>query len=150
QTATGRYNFTDDWREIPVTGGGLFSGLRPRVRAQNISFFLNGNLTAPDSARLILNQLRFSYGRTRLLFPGLRERDFMRPSNRFPGTPLLLNAPLRINTTLPQSPGRANIGDVTYVSEPDMTAEDALGPIGQLIIGGFSPVGVDVFNFPQQ
>src|SRR5262249_40177431 len=31
-TFTARYNFTQDWRDIPVTGGALFSSLRPRVR----------------------------------------------------------------------------------------------------------------------
>src|SRR5262249_14487788 len=34
-----RYNFTDDRRDIPVTGGALFSTLRPRVRTQNFSNF---------------------------------------------------------------------------------------------------------------
>ena len=29
------------------------------------------------------------------------------------------------------------------------TTEDLLGPVGQANIAGFSPVGVDVFNFPQ-
>ena len=30
----GRYNFTDDWRDIPAVGGALFSAIRSRVRAQ--------------------------------------------------------------------------------------------------------------------
>src|SRR5205085_2605109 len=44
QSATGRYNFTNDWREIPVTGGALFSTLKPHVRAQNVSFFFNSQV----------------------------------------------------------------------------------------------------------
>ena len=30
------------------------------------------------------------------------------------------------------------------------TTEDEIGPVGQVIIAGFSPVGIDVFNFPQR
>jgi hypothetical protein len=40
-TLTGRYNFTDDTSILPVTGGAIFSSLRPRVRTQNMAFFFN-------------------------------------------------------------------------------------------------------------
>ncbi len=36
-----------------------------------------------------------------------------------------------------------------FVSLPGFTSEDITGPLGQLKVSGFSPVGVDVFNFPQ-
>jgi hypothetical protein len=154
QTVAGRYNYTNDRRVIPVTGGGLFSSLRPRVRAQNFSFFLNSELSAPNSAGPIFNQLRISYGRTRLVFQEVRDRDHLLPTcaglpltdqNReLCATPFLLNAPFLFNTTLPQAPE----GGITY--RTDLTVERRLSLLGQVIIAGFSPVGVDVFNFPQQ
>src|SRR5262249_42709830 len=73
---------------------------------------------------------------------------------RLPNVPFLLNAPLIINTTLPQSAGSvfvANTGPVTYSTDPNAPrTEAAIGPVGQVKIAGFSPIGVDVFNFPQQ
>ena len=39
---------------------------------------------------------------------------------------------------------------VLYDSFFNFGTEDILGPVGQVEIAGFSPVGVDVFNFPQQ
>ena len=152
---TARYNFTDDARIIPVTGGALFSSLRPRVQTQNFSTFLNSGLTGPGSASPVFNQLRLSYGRTRLAFGEVRDTEFLIPSSLFPNTPFLLNAPLVSNLTLPgdtfvdlaTNPGR-NIE--TGLNGRGSIAEGGLGPLGQVIIAGFSPVGVDVFNFPQK
>ncbi len=59
-TLTARYNFTDDRRDIPATGGALFSALRPRVRTQNFSFFLNSRPARADSSLTVFNQLRLS------------------------------------------------------------------------------------------
>ena len=153
QSVTGRYNFTDDWREIPVTGGALFSTLRPRVRTQNFSFFFNSELSAPDSSTLLFNQARLSYGRTRLKFEEVRDREFQTTSDAFPDEPFLLNAPLRSNLTLPNFDRVndrlvPNAGPVIYLSGG--TAEQFLGPVGQVNVAGFSPIGVDVFNFPQR
>jgi hypothetical protein len=154
QSVTGRYNFTDDRREIPVTGEALFSALEPRVRAQNFSFFINSNVTAPDSKRQIFNQVRLSYGRTRLRFEEVRDREFLTPNTAFPDTPFLLNAPVIINTTLPAPDGSPNRGPVSYVYRRLRTGEivpvEAFGPLGQVVIAGFSPAGVDVHNFPQR
>ncbi len=155
QSATGRYNFTDDWRDIPTVGGALFSTIRSRVRAQNFSFFLNSEVNAPASSRRIFNQVRLSYGRTRLNFQDRRDAAFLRPSVNLPGTPFLLNAPLILNSTLPRVVSdiqfEANTGPVLYTTDPNgPTTEAALGPVGQINIAGFSPVGVDVFNFPQR
>jgi len=165
QSFTIRYNFTDDRRIIPVTGGALFSSLEPRVRTQNISTFLNSELTGPNTTSPMFNQLRLSYGRTRLIFDEVREQnpEYQIPSNQFPNTPFLLNARLRINNTLPAAPGVPNTGPVFYdtsgTSEcgifapsgcPGLIGEGALGPIGQVNVAGFSPIGVDVFNFPQR
>ena len=149
QGFTSRYNFTDDFRDIPVTGGAVFSSIRPNVRTQNFSNFLNSEVSSPTNSTRVFNQLRASYGRTRLVFEELRDREFLRPSrlaSTFRGNEslFLLNAPLRVNDTLP---GFVN---VLYDRFFNFNTEDILGPVGQVSIAGFSPVGVDVFNFPQR
>ena len=157
QSVAARYNLTDDWRTLPATGGAIFSSLRPRVRTQNFSAFLNSELSGPQSARPIFNQLRFSYGRTRLVFDeernlalgGVSDGIFRLPSQLFPNEPFLLNAVEIGNFTLPADFGVPNRGPVRYLTT-GVTTEDILGPVGQVNIAGFSPVGVDVFNFPQR
>ncbi|HEY0385270.1 MAG TPA: carboxypeptidase-like regulatory domain-containing protein, partial [Pyrinomonadaceae bacterium] len=158
QTFAARYNITQDYRDIPVTGGAIFSTLRPRVRTQNLSTFLNSELSAK-----VFNSLRLSYGRTRLKFQERRHPSQL-ASQASPGAPFLLNAPLRINNTLPNlNPLGPNTGPVFYGSVG--TTEQGtsicpveicgsngfagIGRVGQVQIAGFSPVGVDVFNFPQ-
>ena len=147
QSITSRYNFSDDWRDIPVVGGAIFSTIRPNVRTQNFSNFLNSEISGPRGA-ILFNQVRASYGRTRLFFEEHRDRQFLRPS-RFADSlrpnerRFLLNAPLFANDTTPGSPA------VFYDSFFNFGAEDILGPVGQIVLAGYSPVGVDVFNFPQ-
>ncbi|MFL6255864.1 MAG: carboxypeptidase regulatory-like domain-containing protein [Pyrinomonadaceae bacterium] len=153
QSLTGRYNFTNDWRDIPVTGGALFSTLRPRVRTQNFSFFFNSELSGPTARTLLFNQLRLSYGRTRLRFEEVRDREHMIDSGDFSNVPFLLNARVLENLTLPNFDAAnnritANTGPVLYRDAG--TVEERLGPLGQVVVAGFSPVGVDVFNFPQK
>jgi hypothetical protein len=159
QEFVARYNFTDDFRDIPVTGGALFSTLRPRVRTQNFSTFLNTNLS-PASARPLLNQLRASYGRTRLVFDEVRDNTHLIPSDFArtlqPGQQsFLLNAPLLLNVTLPGDqgvfflPGNPVIGR-TVESAVNQFGSGRLAPIGQVNVAGYSPIGVDVFNFPQR
>ena len=157
QTVTARYNFTDDWRDIPSVGGAIFSAIRANVRAQNFSFFLNSKVSSAASTSAVFNQLRLSYGRTRLNFEELRDQTFLRPSDTLANTPFLLNAPLLLNSTLPAvlnpqgTQFGPNLGPVHYTT--DSTAprtEAALGTVGQINMAGFSPVGVDVFNFPQR
>ncbi len=155
QAFTARYNFTDDFRDNPVTGGAIFSRLRSRVRTQNFSTFLNSELSGPNTTRPIFNQLRASYGRTRLNFDEGRDTEFQLPSNlgftnaeeeRF-----LLNAPFQSNFALPPMLGVPNTGVIPFVTTgAAFTVQDILGPVGQVNIAGFSPVGVDVFNFPQR
>jgi len=153
QSLTGRYNFTNDWRDIPVTGGALFSTLKPRVRTQNFSFFLNSELSGPSARTLLFNQFRLSYGRTRLRFDEVRDREHMLDSAAFPGVPFLLNARALDNLTLPNFNAATNsitpnTGPVFYREAG--TVEERLGPVGQVVVAGYSPVGVDVFNFPQR
>ena len=148
QSIASRYNFTQDWRDIPVVGGAIFSTIRPNIRTQNFSNFLNSELPGPGSES-IFNQVRASYGRTRLVFEENRDRQFLIPSRlanslRPNERRFLLNAPLFANDTIPSS------NAVLYDSFFNFGTEDILGPVGQVEIAGFSPVGVDVFNFPQQ
>jgi hypothetical protein len=154
QTATARYNFTDDWRDIPAVGGAIFSSIRSNVRTQNFSFFLNGNVSSPAASNSLFNQVRLSYGRTRLNFEELRDQTFLRPSDNLPDTAFLLNAPLILNSTLPKVITNVdfgpNTGPVLYTSVTSAPrTEAALGVVGQIKLAGFSSVGVDVFNFPQ-
>ncbi len=158
QSLTARYNFTQDRRILPVTGGALFSSLEPQVRTQNLSIYANNKISGPDVTPIIFNQLRLSYGRTRLVFDEVRDTETMIPSIRFPDEPFLLNARARLNITQPAAPGVPNAGPVRFISPlPTGSAtrfvtsvEEELGLLGQVSIGGFSPLGVDVLSFPQR
>jgi len=93
--------------------------------------------------------VRLSYGRTRLRFDERRDTKFLLPSRlasalRPEDRQFLLNAPLFVNDTLPSS------NSVLYDRFFNFNVEDILGPVGQVVIAGFSPIGVDVFNFPQR
>src|SRR2546430_17420727 len=73
--------------------------------------------------------------------------------SEFQTKPFLLTAPLPSTSTLPNFAAAntrlvANTGPVIYLNNIG-TVEDVLGPVGQINVAGFSPVGVDVFNFPQ-
>jgi hypothetical protein len=158
QSLTGRYNFTRDWRDIPATGAALYSSLRPNGQTQNFSTFLNSELTGTNSPRPIFNQLRLSYGRTHLSFDELRDPSLL-PSSGFIeptfGSFGLLNATFLRNRTLPNASGVANSGPVTYFSGAANVGRDTVeqafaGPVGQLKLAGFSPVGIDVYDFPQR
>jgi hypothetical protein len=120
----GRYNFTDDNALIPFTGEAINSSVAAHTRTQNVSIFLNS--TTPRTA----SALRFSYGRTALAFP---------PGE---GSPLLFGS-----SPSGQLPPGQNPAIVT--SYGTFGPFGATGPIGQLSILPFSPVGVDVYNFPQ-
>jgi hypothetical protein len=149
QSITSRYNFTNDSRIIPVTGGAIFSSIKPFIRTQNLSLFLNSNLSGEEADDSLLNQVRFSYGRTRLRFDEVRDREFLRPSQQFSQVPFLLNAEELLNVTTPAAPGIPNTLPVIYVRHP-FTVEEEVGPLGQVFVAGFSAIGVDVYNFPQQ
>jgi hypothetical protein len=153
---TGRYNFTDETSTLPVTGGAIFSSLRPKVRTQNIAFFVNRTFSATAT-----DTIRFSVGRTRLNF-GERRDAALLPSALLPGTPFLLNAPLMLNVTKPNADGSLNAPSFFSASGAQGAAllgslgysgvtqtEQITGPLGQVIIPGFSPLGVDTENFPQ-
>lgn len=133
---------------MPVRGEALFSTLDARVRTQNLSLFFTSTLL-PNR---LSNELRFSYGRTRLKFgeapvarPDEVGRPFLRPSSRLPNVPFLLNARRLVNAAFPD-PREPVVG----LYEPSLVnTETDTDPIGQVIVSGYSPLGVDVFNFPQ-
>ncbi|HSE24227.1 MAG TPA: TonB-dependent receptor [Pyrinomonadaceae bacterium] len=158
QSIAGRYNYTDDNRVIPVTGEALFSTLRARVRTQNLSLYLNSKISGPDARTSVFNQLRMSYGRTRLVFSEVRDVENLTPSQQLPNEPFLLNGRLLLNVTEPVASGVPNTGPVRFISPiPDLdsgglstSVEEELGLLGQINIAGFSPLGVDVLNFPQR
>lgn len=156
QSIAERYNYTEDSRIIPATGGAVFSSLKPRVRTQNSSLYFNSQLSAPDARRQVFNQARLSYGRTRLIFAEARDQSFLTPSRALPNAPFLLNAPLMLNVTRPTASGVANSGPAIFLDPLSSgrfqisTVEDELGLLGQVLVAGFSPVGVDVLNFPQR
>jgi hypothetical protein len=154
---TGRYNLTQEKSILPVTGGALFSSMRPRVRTQNVAVFINRTI-----AKNLTDTIRLSVGRTRLTFDEVRD-GFLSNSTFFPDTPFLLNAPLLLNITEP-----ILVGDIlkptTYVSASSpqgiallnmlgygsvKSAEEIAGPLGHVVIPGFSPLGVDASYFPQ-
>jgi hypothetical protein len=153
QSFTSRYNFTQDWRDIPAAGDAIFASLRPAVRTQNFSTFLNSEFSGPNAGTQVYNQLRLSYGRTRLRFDELRDPSLL-PSSF--GQSFLLNTPLL------QDVSTSGSGPVPFTQITNLTSgacakgttagttECLTGPLGQVIIAGFSPVGVDVFNFPQR
>ncbi|MCI0523839.1 MAG: carboxypeptidase-like regulatory domain-containing protein, partial [Acidobacteria bacterium] len=136
---TAKYNFTDDERQVPAVGGAIFSGVVPKVRTQNLSLFLNSQLS-PTKA----NQLRASYGRTALTFDETRDPNLIQ-SSLLPNEKFLLNAPLIGNFASPAFP----IPFVDYRRITGFDSEGQLSPIGQVVIHPFSPVGLDVYLFPQ-
>lgn len=142
-TLSGRYNFLDDNTILPVTGEALFSSLRALVRTQNFAMYLNSQLSAKST-----NIVRFSYGRTHLDFEEVRD-PFLLPAGTSLTDPnerrFLLNARVIENRSLPSGPNKCTGCFVTTGKD----TESVLGPIGQVNISNYSPVGVDVFNFPQ-
>ncbi|HYX71626.1 MAG TPA: Plug domain-containing protein [Nitrososphaera sp.] len=153
---TGRYNLTDELSTLPVTGGALFSSLRPRVRTQNTALLFHRTLS-----RHTTDLIRLSFGRTRLFFGEARDLALL-PSSFLPDTRFLLNAPLLLNVTRPNLNGSLNSPRYVSASSSAGTSllnslgyssitqtEQITGPLGQVIIPGFSPIGVDVYNFPQ-
>ena len=162
---TARYNLTDDDTILPVTGGALFSSLRPLVRTQNFSLFSSSALSYS-----IANEARFSFGRTSLQFDEV-PNPYLVPSKRFPGEPFLLNARFLLNNTYPGQNPRYSTRDERGQPLPDIESAAlipvgtdypcpippgkdqpvcTIGPVGQVIVSGYSPIGVDVFNFPQK
>src|SRR6185369_9360877 len=75
---TGRYNFSQETSTAPVVGEAIFSSLRPRVRTQNVAFYLNRQLS-----KRVSDVIRMSFGRTKLTFGEVRDPSLL-PSGYFP------------------------------------------------------------------
>ncbi len=120
-----RYNFTDDNRVLPSVNRAIRSSITADTRTQDVSAIFDSGLTAA-----LFNEARFSFGRTRLNFP------------EYPGNPFVFqekpeNATVPIEITFPDG------------SRQVKNFSSQTGPIGELVIEPFSPVGIDVFTFPQ-
>ena len=130
-TLNARYNFTDDDRLLPSVNRGINSSLQSKTRSHNLSLIFDSALSLTQ-----FNQARFSFGRTRLDFSGAQTSPSV--DSNCPNTPKNSQfifrqcSPARI--ILPQ-------GQFPITSET--------GPIGELVIEPFSPVGVGVHFFPQ-
>lgn len=137
---SGRYNFTDDATTLPVTGEALFSSLRAKVRTQNVSMLFDSSVSARTA-----NQFRLSYGRTSLKFNEVRN-PFLLPGGanltNAKEREYLLNAPYIYNTS-------TSTGSLFQIVD-GFNTERITGPLGQVVVTGYNPIGVDVFNFPQQ
>jgi hypothetical protein len=119
-----RYNFTDDDREIPSVKRAINSAIDSDVRTQNLSLIFDSALS-----QTLLNQARFSFGRTRLGFTESRS------------TRLLFENEVLVPFTRI---------DKTTNAEDTLQARSNTGPIGELIVQPFSPVGLDAITFPQR
>lgn len=155
QSFTARYNLTDDEKDIPAVGEAIYATVLSKIQTQNLSLFFDSQINAPESARLMFNQVRFSVGRTHLRFDEVRDPSLV-ASLRSPTTPFLLNTGLLLNLTQPASGGVPNTGPVIFQSfftAPSgfqVTDTELLtGPLGQVKAAGFSSLGTDVYNFPQ-
>ena len=143
---TGRYNATDDDTTLPVTGEAIFSTLRALVNTRDFAVSFNSAISSATA-----NQFRFSFGRTDLKFNEVRD-PFLRPSSLLPNVPFLLNARLLFNASIGGTPAFLSVPssdtESGFGAIPGL-ATTGTGPIGQVKASGFSPLGVDVFNFPQ-
>jgi len=165
---TARYNRTDEGSILAETGDALFSSVKPVIWTQNAAIFFNSSISSTFA-----NTFRMSYGATHSQFDAARD-PYLSPSSRVPGDQFLLNAPLLINAT-PSSPTRSS-APVTYVEAdstngqslsnnlllagynylspasnglPRYTDQVDLGYAGQVLMGGFSSVGVNVNQIPE-
>lgn len=129
---TARYSFASDDTTLPVTGQAIASSIRPSVQVQNVGTFFNSTLS-PSLA----NSFRFGWGHTsvdprQVLAPGFIPSDLT-------DYPFLLNAP----NAFPGMGLNCSLGNYCQHSE------SFTGPVGQILMAGFSPIGVDTQHFPQ-
>jgi hypothetical protein len=120
-----RYSLTDDNRELPSIKRAISSTLDSDSRNQNLSLVFESALSGS-----LANQARFSFGRTRL--------DF----DEHAGNPLYIGRETEsVVRRIPKNTNGLATDLKTVRADP--------GPLGELIIRPFSPVGVDAFLFPQ-
>ncbi len=119
-----RYNFTNDERILPSVNRAINSTIEADSQTQNLSVTLDSSLKIN-----LFNQARFSFGRTRL--------DFLPYAN----------TPFIFDSTSSGVIGVVDSGGNLIAVQP---FSSSTGPLGQVTIEPFSPVGVDVFIFPQK
>ncbi len=123
-----RYSLVQDFRVLPEVGNAIQSTIDSRSRSQNLALILDSVLSSS-----FLNQARISYGRTRLQFP------------EHHGFPLSLvgDEHLVSSRILPifKDTGKPS----PLWSEVFATT----GPIGQIVVRPYSPIGIDPALFPQ-
>lgn len=150
-----RVNDTDDSTDLPSIGGAIFSSLKVKTRTTNIATYF----TTAFSPHFF-NTFRFSYGDSSAGFTPLGSP--LLPSDAIKSGPeagWLLNAPLLLNITSPlggapgiptyASPSATTL--FSYPGAPSVTddSESSTGPIGEVNILGYSPVGADTYHVPQ-
>jgi len=117
-----RYSYAADRRVLPSVNRAMNSTLDSRARSQNLSLILDSTL-GPK----LYNQARFSFGRTRLNF------------SEYPGSPFIF-----------QGSGEG-FAEVIFGDEVEtFSVVSRTGPIGELVVEPFSPVGVGAYDFPQR
>lgn len=142
--AGARYSHSIESVALPSSGGAIDSMLNSRVQNIDIVYYLG-----VESLSWV-HGLRFNIGFTSAdLAPRL-------PAVNLPNVPLLLDV-TPINggivsqdeeyVSATSAPGVALLSGLGYAGT--VTAQGVLGPFGQLMVAGFSPVGVDPFFFPQ-
>ena len=140
---TARFNSSDEGSDLPSVGDAIDSSIRNHLRTWNLAIYFKSQLSASQ-----INVFRFSSGGTRVAFSPISSGAYQQSDAITAGleAPYLLNAPLLYNATQPA------VGSYGYSSTafgPVADSESVTGPIGQIHILGYSPVGVDVYNFPQ-
>ena len=120
-----RYNYTGDDKELPSVNRAIASTLDSEVRNLNLSIIFDSAISGSSA-----NQARFSFGRTRLHF------------YEHPGNPFYIDKET-------QSTVRDIDKDSDEIPTTFLEVNSSPGPLGELIIRPFSPVGIDAFLFPQ-
>jgi hypothetical protein len=152
-----RYNTTGERSELPSVENAVDSSLVPHLQTQNVASYFS-TLFTPRLA----NTFRFSFGRTHASFDRSIPAGLV-SSGFFPGDPYLLNAALSLNVTqntkgppaLPNYVSAASSSLLSLIpsnfSVPAgaATTEPITGAIGQIVMAGFSSIGVDPTRFPQ-
>jgi hypothetical protein len=145
-----RYNATRESSKIPAVDDAIFSSVKARVGTENFASFFDTTFTPS-----LMNDFRFSFGRTTVEFGELRD-PYLIPSG-LQNQSFLLNAPLLLNTALTGHPtyvdAASAVGQTLLAGtglSPQSGSEASTGPLGQVLIAGFSPVGLDVYHFPER
>lgn len=148
-----RYSRAWEGSFLPTVDNAIYSTIYSKISSQSFAGYLD---VAPRPT--FSSSFRFSFGSTSMALGGGTEAQSPLASTLFPNNPLLLNAPLLLDVSSPgTAPNRYISGSSALGSQllaamgvaPGADAETVTGPLGQVQIAGFSPVGVDVFRFPQ-